>query len=109
MSIKNSLHHRDAHGRRNIRQPDESGVGSGLTEDEGTEVFVERDEHPPLGMRPTQNCSIPRIGTSIPRLRDVVAASPQPLSQEVACAPVDQESHFPAVSTASRESFAITA
>lgn len=84
-------------------------MGDGLAEDESTEVLVQGHERSPLRMRPTENHTITRIRPQISRLHDVVAAIPQPHGEKVARTPIDQEFHFATVSTASRESFAITA
>lgn len=94
---------------RHIRKPQQTGMWSALNKEQFTEVGVDRYEDAPLSSGPFQEHAVTRIGSTRRGLDDIVPLLPQPLTESVASTPINQESHRAAISTASRESRAMTA
>ena len=106
---QHALHQRDTSFGGYVGQANEAGVRRAFGEYQLAEVLIHRHQHARLLRRPLQNLSIAGITTPLPRFDHIVSLGSQPVSEATPRAPVDEEPHDPAMRTASRESWAITA
>lgn len=95
--------------RRNIGEPDQTGVGGRLGEYKSTEILVHRNKNSSVRLGLGQNGSVSGVGYALAQLGHIMPPRPKPFSQTAADAPVDQESHPDAMRTASIRSSATMA
>ena len=93
---------------RRVGQANDPAMRLAFCENQCSEVFVQRHEHPALGERLGEQLLVARIGAALARFGNVVTFASQPLRERCARASVNQELH-PPTRTASSESLAITA
>jgi hypothetical protein len=80
-----------------------------LKEQEVAEVLIKRDQNSPFSRRPLKHDSVTGIGSSLQRLRHLVALLTQPPRQSPAGAPIHKEPHGQPTCKGANESCAITA
>ncbi len=109
MPLQDLRHQLNAFLCRNIGQPDHTTMTGSLEKHQFAEIRVNGNENALLARGPLEQRPVPRIGSAYARLDHVMPLRAEPVGEPPAGTTVDQEPHFPATRTASRESLAITA
>ena len=100
MSLQHLGHQGDSLQRRNIREAHNATMLETPEVYEFSEISVERNQNPGFGSRSFEQCLIPRIGSELAGLEDVMPLVAQPVGQRWAGTAIDEKLHGSATAMA---------